>query len=521
MNATSPRLRALCYAALIAAFWPTLRWSWDAWMLENGYYGHGPFLVAVALYFLYGERARWRAAPPSKSWLGFVLLVFFLVAHVAGQALLVDGLSGLALVPALLALTLAIDGPARLRVLCPALGCLAFAVPLPIFVMGKLAYALKSFATAASVGLGNLFGLGLEQDGARIFVPGQVEPLLVGDACSGLRSLVALIALGWVFAFYLSDRKRKPWSRLLLVAAAVPVALLANVVRITTLAILAKFFGTDFATGTAHDVSGYAIYLVALVLLFTLDRVVPGRNGAGRQAAGQDAAGGDVTERGGQAHAAASKPAGSSPAIACLATTLLFGTGALLLAFSTPGDKRQLFASRVRSETPRFKLAKEHDFPASWYDLLGTRDVSWRRYRAQDGGTLDVTAIFQGATWKSLHPPEVCLQSAGYEIVDTALRSAKSGEERFGLTMLEALRARTRERYLISYVFVGEDFKTPSYLSFFFRNIPSALFRREARAVLLRIDAPWPEGEARDRVEARIGMFYEDMLPSIQELVRS
>lgn len=500
-------MRLYCWIALLVTFSPTILWSYDGWMLENGYYGHGPILTIAACMFLWWRREAFARAPRSRSRIGVVALVVCLLFHLAGQALLVDGLSGIVFVPAMLSLVLALEGPARLRVLAPALLCLAFAVPLPIFVTGKLAYALKHFATIASIALGRLLGIALEQDGARIFVPGQEVPLLVGDACSGLRSLVALVALGWVFAFFFSNRGGI--SRFVLVAAAVPVALFANVLRITVLALLAHSYGTEFATGTAHDVSGWLIYLAALLMLYGLDLVLPGRRG--RRSVDDEVAEPSV--------AVAETPGAPVRSLAALISAA--GVVALALAVSVPSDARERYGSRVLDKTARFQKTVEYDFPESWYDLLGTRDVCWRRYADANGGTLDVTAIFQGSTWKSLHPPEVCLQSAGYEILRSETRSAEASGERFGLTMLEAWHGREQRKFVIAYVFVGESFKTPSFLGFFLRNIPRAIFRRESRAVLLRLDVPWPEGTDKSVVEARIAAFYEDMLPALQELIRS
>lgn len=500
-------MRVLAWVLFAIVFAPTIRWTIEGWMLEHGYWEHGPILCAVAGFVTWRAARSARAIHRASSRLGLVLLSLCLLVHVAGQALLVDGLSGLVLVPAALALVLALEGGRRLAILAPPILAFGFAIPLPIFVTGKLAYALKHFATVASAAFASMFGVPFEQDGARILVPGQAEPLLVGDACSGLRSLVALVALGYVFAFFFTRRRLA--SRIVIVVAAVPIALLANIVRITTLALVAHAYGTEVATGTVHDVSGVFVYVIALAMLFALDRFLPGREAKKREALSGVVATPPRTRR-------------FDTVVASVLATV--GGFALFLALSVPEDDRALFAPRVATTSERFVTARELEFPEQWYGLLGTRDVCWRRYGVrgeEDVATLDVTAIFQGSSWKSLHPPEVCLLSAGFEITESRRRSATAGGERFDLTLLEAFHANDQRRYLIAYVFAGEEFRTPSFLDFFVRSIPNALLRRRSRAVLLRLDVPWPDGVDRGVIEARIAAFYEDMLPSITNLLRT
>jgi exosortase len=91
--------------------------------------------------------------------------------------------------------------------------------------------------------------------------------MLVDNPCSGLRSLIALLALGALLA------KLTPgpsWRRLLLVAGAVPIALIANAARLTSLMLAAEARDVSFATGMWHDLTGYALYATALLLMLAL-----------------------------------------------------------------------------------------------------------------------------------------------------------------------------------------------------------------------------------------------------------
>lgn len=487
---------------LLVVFAPTLRWMWGAWFFGNGYFGHGPLMVLACAWFVFDARKRTRACPRVPSPGAMVPLALCLLLHVAGQALMVDSLSGIALVPALCCVVWAHEGPARLRALAPALGCLLFTIPLPIFVAGKVAYEMKYVATFAAVTLGNLVGLGLTQSGANIAIPGQEAPLVVGDACSGLRSLVALMSLGYVYAFFLTPRRLA--GKLCFVAIAVLIALITNFLRIAALAAIASSWGVAVAAGPAHDWSGWLLYLAAIALLFAVDRVLPGRLRPGARPAPA------AVER----HVARPLVEWGARGLVAFA-----GIPALWLAVWHPiqGDVR--FADRVARETPRFEAIRDHPFPERWYSLIGTRDVVWRRYRYKGSRSFaDMTAIFQGTKWKSLHPPEVCLNSAGFEVVEAERRNVQVDRRDVELTVLRVERGSLR--FLVGYVFGGADFVTPSFLGFFLRNVPRALFRRDTRGFMLRVDVPWPANTERQAAERTMSAFLGDFLPVMAELIR-
>ncbi len=506
---------------LFLAFSPTLVWIVQAWLEPDSYFAHGPLLVLVCLWFLWERRRELARSPIQRSRTGLVLLVGFLFVHLCAQALQVDSISGAVFVPALFAWFLAMRGTAPLRTAAAPLGTLFFAIPLPLFVTGRLAYGLKHLATAGSVGLGNLFGMGLTQEGAKIRIPDLADPMLVGDACSGLRSLVALTALGYVFAAFLSRRGIK--GKVILVLLAVPVALAANFTRVTVLAAIARHKGLAFATGTAHDVSGYLIYLWAIVLLMLLDRWLPGGKPAGGRlgsskgkSAGADAPAGSTLVA-----PPMSEQRGTALRVNWLAVwivTIGLGLPAAALGFYRPMDSPGRHSEMIPRETQGFRAVADHPLSERWYALLGTRDVVWRDYEHKESGRrLTVTALFHGRNWKSVHPPEVCLQASGFEVEGLSIRSFPEGDITRKIAMLES--DYQGRGFLSAYLYGGRDFTTPYYGRFFLENLPSALFRQHTVGYLLRVDV-----EKRDldqvQAEALLAGFLKEFLPFMEAAVR-
>jgi len=264
------------FLPLAIAYATALQWVWDIWVLEESYYSHGPLLPLLAAFVVWRTRARWSSLPRAADPRGWWLLGPGLLLHLVGAALTIDSLSAASLcltVPG--AVWLAVGG-ARARTFWPLFGLLPFAVPLPLFATGRIAFELKEVAVTGGLALANALGLGGVREGAHLFVPGRAEALLVEDPCGGLRSLLALTTLGWCCAFLLgTPRLRRVWILVL----SLPLALALNVVRIAFLCFAAKWWGVEYASTSAHDLANATVWIVAVVVLLALDRAFSREDG--------------------------------------------------------------------------------------------------------------------------------------------------------------------------------------------------------------------------------------------------
>lgn len=267
------RLGAAVFLPLLIAYGDTLKWIWDRWMWPDSYYSHGPILPVLAAYVIYTRYHRIVALPGRVDLRGWWLLGAGLLLRLLGAAVTVDSLSAASLTLSLCGAVWLALGSVRLRALLPVLVLLVFCTPPPMDFTNRLAVELKEMAINVALSLGNSMGLGGVRDGANVLVPGQTEPLRIADACSGLRSLVALTTLGYALAFFFGSRN--PWRRALLVAAAMPVALAMNILRITGLCFLAKAQGVDHATAGGlfggHTLMNVAEWMLDLAVLLAID----------------------------------------------------------------------------------------------------------------------------------------------------------------------------------------------------------------------------------------------------------
>jgi exosortase len=262
----------------------TMEWRWRR---GSSYYSHGYLIPIVVGALIWRQRKRLRELRPSGDLRGIGLAVFIigLLVLLAGCFIRMNTLQYLAFVIVLFGLVAFLFGKAILRLIWFPLLFTVTMLPMPMERVQSYTYQLKEFAAKASVWIFNGLGsIGIHRyivarDGSYInweSAAGTLDNIIIGDVCSGLRSLIALIAFGALFAYV--TRLSLP-RKLILFAAAVPCALIANMWRIVTLTFIACIWGSEATHGWVHDVTGYGIFAVAFVLFFGLEQLLqPGES---------------------------------------------------------------------------------------------------------------------------------------------------------------------------------------------------------------------------------------------------
>jgi exosortase len=256
----------LCAAVAVAfvwSYWSTFAGLAETWM-NNPRYSHGFMVPAFAVLLLWMRRGELKTESVHPSAWGLPLLGVAALIRLTGAYFYFPWLDAVSLLPALAGLSVLLGGTAALRASWPAIGFLAFMLPLPFVVEGALATRLQSFATFSSTYVLQTLGLPALAQGNVITV--NETKIGVAEACNGLGMLMSFFAISTALAFILS---RPLWEKILIVLSAVPVALIANIARITVTGLFGEWFGTQFALKVFHDWSAWLMMpLLALVLLW-------------------------------------------------------------------------------------------------------------------------------------------------------------------------------------------------------------------------------------------------------------
>lgn len=249
--------------ALLWCYAPTLAAMAERWRTDPQY-SHGFLVPVFAAIVLWSRRGLLRDAHPTPNAWGLAVLLAGVGLRQFAVVVGYEPLDGLSLLPALAGLVLLLGGPVYLRWAWPALAFLGFMLPLPHFAESALAQPLRRLATLASTYILQTLGVAAIAEGNVILI-GEVR-MGVAHACSGLGMLMTFFALSTALALI---APAPLIDRLVLVASAVPVAALANVVRITATGLAYACFGKESDVPSfVHTAAGWLMMPLALGLLW-------------------------------------------------------------------------------------------------------------------------------------------------------------------------------------------------------------------------------------------------------------
>jgi exosortase len=251
----------ICLAAtFLWLYWPTLLRLTVAWNVEPDY-SHGYFVLPLALFFLWIRRD-YMPRPQGPSWGGLTLILAGLTVHLLGSLYYLEPLNGWSM-------TLWLTGAAWLfggRTFCmwclPSALFLLFMVPLPYSLEMSFRQPLQRIATEVSCWTLQSLGMPALAAGNIITIDG-VE-LEVARACSGLRIFVSIMALAFAYCVIV---RRPWWTKALIFASALPIAIVANAMRVTLVAIGYIYTTSPASHNLVHDLAGWFVIPLAAALM--------------------------------------------------------------------------------------------------------------------------------------------------------------------------------------------------------------------------------------------------------------
>jgi exosortase B len=253
--------------ATLVAYAPTfVRLAQGPWQTEQE--GHGPLILVASLWLVWSSRDKLRNAEIRP-------------AAIAGWASLLVGLAMLFLartqdlisvevfseLPVITGCVLLLAGWKVFQVLAFPIGFLIFTIPAPGWMVDGATVPLKVFISDLVTKVLYAGGYPVAQNGVMIMI-GPYQ-LLMKDACAGMNSIFALSAIGmfYVYAFRWESKLRS----LILLATIIPITVVANFVRVMALVLIAYYGGVGLIDGPLHDLTGIALFIIALMLVFICD----------------------------------------------------------------------------------------------------------------------------------------------------------------------------------------------------------------------------------------------------------
>lgn len=232
--------------------------------------GHGPIILGVTAWLAWNRRDMLLAIPDEPAPVGWVVLFVGLVLYVVGRSQAVDTLEVAAHIPILASVLLLTKGQRGLRWGAFLLFFMLFTVPLPGILVQAITTPLKIVVSHVAEALLHGVGYPVARSGVILYV-GQYQ-LLVADACAGLNSMFTLEALGLLYMNLMNYTSIK--RNVILAVLVIPIAFVANVIRVIVLVLVTFHFGDSAGQGFVHSFAGMVLFMVALLLMLATDSVI-------------------------------------------------------------------------------------------------------------------------------------------------------------------------------------------------------------------------------------------------------
>ncbi|MBW2072850.1 MAG: VPLPA-CTERM-specific exosortase XrtD [Deltaproteobacteria bacterium] len=464
---------------LLGAYWGILQGLVHQW-LSNDDYSHGLLIVPIAGWLVWRKREELGQAAVRSDWRGLLLLLAAVGIYVVGELGAELFTTRLSMLVFVLGLTWMLYGAEVLKILRFPLAYLFVMLPLPGFIYRNITFPLQLHSSTWSVDLLHTLGVSAYREGNIIDLG--FAQFQVAEACNGLRFILPLFAFGLLMA-YLGQKSF--WKGALLILATIPIAMLANVLRISGTGVAAMLVGTRAAEGFFHSFSGWLIFIVCCGLFLLLDfllRFAPGHPKAGQK----------------KQAAATSNPGAvvSWPAVLCAAAVVL----------ATPPMVDYL------GQVPPVPLQKPlKNFPlilAGWHGTRSTMESKiWKQVGGQDYVLIDYYREkedpvnlyvayyeYQRKGGDFVHSPRLCLPGAGWYVAENRARRIVAPPDSKGgwpaLNINDLVISKEDQKELVYFWYQGRGRNFTNEFAAKFYMVWDGLWRRRTDGALVRLITP-------------------------------
>jgi exosortase A len=261
----------LSIAVFIYAYHETFLWLYERYNNPNSHYSHGFLIPLISGYLIWQKRNQLRELIRPGSRIGLFLMVIACLVHIGSVWTHIFFLSGFSILLLVIGLSLYLFGADVTRAIAFPLAFLVFMFPLPMRAVDAISFPLKLMVANISTGMIGYAGIPILREGSVIHLAN--TSMTIGDPCSGIRSLISLLALGALIAHLAGTGMIR---KMVIFASSIPIAIVTNVLRVCLLILAANWLGGGWASPDHwfHTASGMGVFVISMVLLLLTARLL-------------------------------------------------------------------------------------------------------------------------------------------------------------------------------------------------------------------------------------------------------
>ncbi len=261
----------IIFVLFVASYYKTIEWMFYRYISPDSYYSHGFLIPFISAYLIWEKREYISTLPNSFSVCGIIIVIVAFIAHITGTIFYVFSISGFSIFILIIGIGILIFGKEVTKIISFPLLFLIFMFPIPLAFILKISYPLKMITAQFGVEAISIFGIPIYREGFYITIPsGQ---LIIGNPCSGLRSIITFLALGSVVAYKSQINFIK---KIILLFLIIPISIFSNVIRVIFLILVSNYWGLDAASPEtyAHTLAGIIVFVIGFFLIIVTNKIM-------------------------------------------------------------------------------------------------------------------------------------------------------------------------------------------------------------------------------------------------------
>ena len=250
------------------AYFPVFQILVKKWASSEEY-SHAFLTVPIIIYMVWRKRSYLAERQVQYSPFGLFIVALAMAAYYFAMLTQVHTIMCLSMFMTVFGVLIYLAGLNSVKELFTPLLLLLILIPIPEQLYIKLTFPLQLKVSQVSEIIVRFFGVPLLREGNIMNIPG--KSFEVVEACSGLRSMITLLTLSFIMGYFML---KKNSSKLILIIASIPTAIVVNIVRVTVMILLSYFFRLDLAEGKLHTITGITVFILALLILLLIQKLL-------------------------------------------------------------------------------------------------------------------------------------------------------------------------------------------------------------------------------------------------------